>query len=64
MFELELSKREREVLQDILRTEIFEVEDMIKDDDDKEELSSYLNVVKSISSKLVFKKRNEKGLRC
>lgn len=54
MFELELSKREREVLQDILRTEIFEVEDMIKDDDDKEELSSYLDVVKSISSKLVL----------
>lgn len=48
---MELSKRENEVLQDILRTEIFEIEDMIKDDEDKEELESYLEVVKSIFQK-------------
>ena len=49
---MELSKRENEVLQDILRTEIFEIEDMIKDDEDKEELESYLEVVKSIFQKI------------
>ena len=48
---MELSKRENEVLQDILRTEIFEIEDMIKDDEDKEELELYLEVVKSIFQK-------------
>ena len=48
---MELLKRENEVLQDILRTEIFEIEDMIKDDEDKEELESYLEVVKSIFQK-------------
>ena len=40
------------MLADILRTEIFEVENMIKDDNDKAELEDYLEVVKSIFSKL------------
>ena len=31
---MELTKKEKEVLRDILRTEIIEVEDMIKDDED------------------------------
>lgn len=48
---MKLTKREKEVLNDILKTEIIEVEDMIKDDEDKEELLSYLDVVKSIFSK-------------
>ncbi len=48
---MELTKREKEVLRDILRTEIIEIEDMIKDDEDKKELESYLEVVKSIFSK-------------
>jgi hypothetical protein len=48
---LELNKRELQVLNDILKTEIIEVEDMIKDDNDKEELESYLEVVKSIFQK-------------
>ena len=50
-FELELNKRELQVLNDILKTEIIEFEDMIKDDNDKEELESYLEVVKSIFQK-------------
>ena len=50
-FELELNKRKKEVLCDILKTEIIEVEDMVKDDEDKEELESYLETVKSIFSK-------------
>lgn len=48
---MELTKKEKEVLRDILRTEIIEVEDMIKDDEDKEELESYLVTVKSIFQK-------------
>ena len=48
---MELTKREKEVLRDILRTEIIEVEDMIKDDEDKEELESYLETVESIFQK-------------
>lgn len=48
---MELTKKEKEVLNDILKTEIIEVEDMIKDDEDKEELESYLDIVKSIFSK-------------
>lgn len=48
---MKLTKREKEVLNDILKTEIIEVEDMIKDDEDKNELLSYLDVVKSIFSK-------------
>lgn len=48
---MELTKKEKEVLRDILRTEIIEVEDMIKDDEDKEELESYLETVKSIFQK-------------
>lgn len=48
---MELNKRELQVLNDILKTEIIEVEDMIKDDNDKEELESYLETVKSIFSK-------------
>ena len=40
------------MLADILRTEIFEIEDMIKDDSDKAELESYIKVVKGIFSKL------------
>lgn len=40
------------MLADILRTEIFEIEDMIKDDSDKAELESYIEVVKGIFSKL------------
>ena len=48
---MKLTKREKEVLNDILKTEIIEVEDMIKDDEDKDELLSYLDVVKSIFSK-------------
>ena len=51
-FEVELSNREKQVLADMLRTEILEVEDMIKDDNDKAELEEYMKVVKSISSKL------------
>ena len=34
---MKLTKREKEVLNDILKTEIIEVEDMIKDDEDKDE---------------------------
>lgn len=45
---MKLNKREKEVLCDILKTEIIEVEDMVKDDEDKEELESYLETVKSI----------------
>lgn len=48
---MKLTKRGKEVLNDILKTEIIEVEDMIKDDEDKDELLSYLDVVKSIFSK-------------
>mgnify|MGYP007057048792 CR=1 FL=1 len=48
---MELTKKEKEVLRDILRTEIIEVKDMIKDDEDKEELESYLVTVKSIFQK-------------
>lgn len=48
---MELNKRELQVLNDILKTEIIEFEDMIKDDNDKEELESYLEVVKSIFQK-------------
>jgi len=48
---LELNKRKLQVLNDILKTEIIEFEDMIKDDNDKEELESYLEVVKSIFQK-------------
>lgn len=48
---MKLTKREKEVLNDILKTEIIEVEDMIKDDEDKDELLSNLDVVKSIFSK-------------
>ena len=48
---MKLTQREKEVLQDILRTEIIEVEDMIKDNEDKEELESYLETVKSILQK-------------
>lgn len=48
---MKLTKREKGVLNDILKTEIIEVEDMIKDDEDKDELLSYLDVVKSIFSK-------------
>ena len=48
---MEPTKKEKEVLRDILRTEIIEVEDMIKDDEDKEELESYLETVKSIFQK-------------
>ena len=51
-FELELNNREKQVLADILRTEIFEVEDMIKSGNDKAELESYIEVVKGIFSKL------------
>ena len=51
MLLMELTKKEKEVLNDILKTEIIEVEDMIKDDEDKEELESYLDIVKSIFSK-------------
>lgn len=50
MLLMKLTKREKEVLNDILKTEIIEVEDMIKDDEDKDELLSYLDVVKSIFS--------------
>ena len=49
---MELNKREIEVLNDILKTEIIEVENMIKDDEDKDELKSYLETVKSIFQKL------------
>ena len=48
---MELTKKKKEVLNDILKTEIIEVEDMIKDDEDKDELLSYLDIVKSIFSK-------------
>lgn len=48
---MKLNKREKEVLCDILKTEIIEVEDMVKDDEDKDELKSYLETVKSIFSK-------------
>ena len=48
---MELNKRKLQVLNDILKTEIIEFEDMIKDDNDKEELESYLEVVKSIFQK-------------
>lgn len=48
---MKLNKREKEVLCDILKTEIIEVKDMVKDDEDKEELESYLETVKSIFSK-------------
>ena len=48
---MKLTQREKEVLQDILRTEIIEVEDMIKDNEDKEELESYLETVRSILQK-------------
>ena len=48
---MKLNKRELEVLNDILKTETIDVEDMIKDDKDKEELESYLEVVKSIFQK-------------
>ena len=53
---MELTKRVKEVLRDILRTEIIEVEDMNKDDENKEELESYLEVVKSVFQK--FKGNN------
>ena len=49
---MELNNREKQVLADILRTEIFEVEDMIKSGNDKAELESYIEVVKGIFSKL------------
>ncbi len=51
MLLMELTKKKKEVLNDILKTEIIEVEDMIKDDEDKDELLSYLDIVKSIFSK-------------
>lgn len=51
---MDFSKREKDVLRDIVRTEIVEVEDMIKDEtgDDKAELEDYLGVVRGIFSKL------------
>lgn len=41
---MELTKRKKEVLRDILRTEINEVEDMIKDDEDlmRQEVNSII----------------------
>lgn len=41
---MELTKRKKEVFRDILRTEINEVEDMIKDDEDlmRQEVNSIL----------------------